>query len=262
MLKTTLDRQNRWMLKPAAIALLLFGAAILVVWYITNNGSMMSMLLLLAGVSVVCLSLMLYFFSPSLYLRSEVAEAMSVSGVKGLRDILGSLLIESKGVYIPASQSGSTRLFIPLSEKQGPEEISTIEPKGSAVFSVLGSGTKGILISPTGNGLYTYTKSIGAFYTDEGIENEIKDIIENSLEMAKDVSVKREEDTIKVNMKGLAIWGMCTGIRKEDPKLCYQIGCPICSLLGCMIVDATGRKARIEDIKAGKDSIEVTFRLI
>src|SRR5512135_2339192 len=83
-LKRKLDAQNRWAIRPAAIALLVLGLAILAIWLMTDSGSSMSMLILLAGITVIALAVLLYFLSPSRFLRSEVADAIALSNARNL----------------------------------------------------------------------------------------------------------------------------------------------------------------------------------
>jgi hypothetical protein len=55
---------------------------------------------------------------------------------------------------------------------------------------------------------------------------------------------------------------MCSDLRKDNPAICEQIGCPICSFLGCMIADATGRKVRAKSISVQGNKIEAAFELL
>ncbi len=102
------------------------------------------------------------------------------------------------------------------------------------------------MLEPPGYRLLAYAREIGATFTDEGLENEMKDALENSLELAGHVAVRREGDEVLVTMGDLANDGMCAAVRKESPGICTQTGCPVCSLVACMIAEGTGRMVRIE----------------
>lgn len=260
-LKHKLDRQSKWSLKPTAIGLAVLGAAVLLLWFLTNDNTTMSLLLMLAGVSLLAIAILLYFLSPSRYLRSEVSEVMAISDVLNIRKILSSLLIDTRGIYLPAGQTGATKLFIPLKELS-PGDAKAVTVKPDQVFNVTDQSSKGLVIYPPGHGLFLYVQRIGALFTEEGLENEIKDVLENSLELASNVSVKIEKDRAIVKMSKIATPGMCVSLRKEDPGICVQMGCPVCSLVGCMIVDGTGKKARIQSAGVEGKTINLTFELI
>jgi hypothetical protein len=260
-LRQKLDAQTRWALKPTAICLAALGLAILALWYLTNDESMMSMLLSLMGVSLLAIAIILYFFTPNRYLRDEVYNAMCETDVVSIRKILSSLLINSRGIYLPAKQAGSTKLFIPLSDSV--EGLGTgAFPVAGAVFNVSDKNLKGILLDPPGQGLFLYTQRIGAYFTPEGLESEIKDVMENGLELVAKVSVKTGDGLVQVELNDIACRGMCESIRETDPVICSQTGCPVCSLVGCMVADGLGRKVRIKDVDVSGRKIRLIIETV
>jgi hypothetical protein len=248
--------RNRITAIAAAFALL--GIALLGLWLLTNDGSSMSMLLSMAGIGIISLSVMLYFFSPSNYLRDTVCDAMAISDIMTINKVLSSLLVESAGIYIPGSD-GVVKVFIPVS-RPGENEIGLIRP-GTDVFDVKGP-VKGISLSPPGYGLFQHAVGIGAVFTPEGLESEVKDVIENGLELAASASVKREGGQVMVSLRDLVSHGMCRSIRAADPNVCMRTGCPICSFVACMIASGTGKKARLKSVNAGDRTINLTYELI
>jgi hypothetical protein len=272
-LKRKLDAQNRWAIRPAAMALVLLGAVIIVlillltggdsldakVRGLMGSGSSVSMLTVLAGITIMALGVLLYFLSPSGYLRTEVADALAQSGTTNIKKVLDSLLIVAQGVYLPAAQAGATRIFIPVSGDAG---LTGVPKATGGVFIPPGTGAGGLMLEPPGYGLLTYSRAIGASFTDEGLENEIKDALENSLELAEGVVVRREQGTITVSVNRLANAGLCEAIRNDSPGTCTQVGCPVCSFVACMIAEGTGRMVRIESVKIKGKALDVTFRLV
>jgi hypothetical protein len=253
-LRRRLDAQNRWSVRPAAIGLSVLGIALLIFWYATDDRSVVSALILLAGVTVLAVAIVLYFLSPSKFLRDDVADALAVSGVTDVGRILSSLMIEGRGIYVPASDAGATKVFIPASGIPG--DI----PSSGNVF--VSGPDKGILLDPPGYGLFSCARRISPPFTDEGLGNEIADLMESGLELARKVTVRREGDRVTVSMTDLVNAGLCSTIRKESPKLCTQIGCPICSFAACMVADGTRRRVRIESVTVSGMTVQATFELL
>jgi uncharacterized membrane protein YidH (DUF202 family) len=253
-LRKKLEMQNRGSVRPAALGLFAFGVALLAFWLATRDGSTQSSLLLLAGLTAVAIAILLYYLSPSRFLRDDVADALAVTGVLDLGRILSSLLIEGRGIYVPASEAGRTKVFVPVAE--APAEI----PLSGGIF-VSGAG-KGILLDPPGYGLLACSRLISPALTEEGLENEIADILENGLELARKVTVTREGNSITVSMADLANAGLCSTVRKENPRLCTQLGCPICSFTACMVADGLRRRVRIEEVEVRGKVVKATFRLL
>lgn len=253
-LRRRLDAQNRWSVRPAAIGLSVLGIALLIFWYATDDRSVVSALILLAGVTVLAVAIVLYFLSPSKFLRDDVADALAVSGVTDVGRILSSLMIEGRGIYVPASDAGATKVFIPASGIPG--DI----PSSGNVF--VSGPDKGILLDPPGYGLFSCARRISPPFTDEGLGNEIADLMESGMELARKVTVRREGDRVTVSMTDLVNAGLCSTIRKESPKLCTQIGCPICSFAACMVADGTRRRVRIESVAVSEKTVHATFELL
>ena len=55
---------------------------------------------------------------------------------------------------------------------------------------------------------------------------------------------------------------MCAAVRKENPGICTQTGCPVCSLVACMIAEGTGRPVRITRANVKNGTVSAEFRLI
>lgn len=249
-----LNAQNRWAVRPAALGLFVLGVALLIFWFATDDRSVVSGLLLLAGLTVLATAIILHFLSPSRFLRDDVADALAISGVTDVYRILSSLMIEGRGVYVPASDAGATKVFVPASGVPGEITVS------GNVF-VSGPG-KGILLDPPGYGLFSCARRISPPFTDEGLGHEIADLMEGGLELVRKASVRREGDRVTVSMTDLVNAGMCASIRKESPKLCTQIGCPICSFAACMVANGTHRRVRIENVVVQGTTVHATFELL
>ncbi len=249
-----LAARARWAAQPVAIGLFALGVIITIFWYATNDRSNVSMLLLLAGLTAVAAAILLYFLSPSRFLRDDVADALALASFMDVGRVLAALMIEGRGVYVPASEAGTARVFVPVGEM-----VDDVPLSGSVFVS---KGSKGMLLDPPGSGLLACTKQISPGFTEEGLGDEIADLLEGGLELARKVTVLREGDRVTVSMSDLANAGLCEAVRRESPKLCTQIGCPICSFAACMIADGTRRRVRIEGVDVVGKTVNATFRLL
>lgn len=238
-LKQMPDVWDKHGLKTAAMATFALGLLIMAVSFITNNGSTMPMFLLLQGVSLVCLSALLYFVSPSRPLSSEVCDAMALTNMQSISSLLSSLSIKTSGIYVPSGETGLIKVLFQTTRNK-----------------------RGMTLMPPGHGLYQYVRSLGASFTEDGLDSEIKDIFKNSLELATDATARVHGDKVSVTIKGLANSGMCSSLRRNDAGLCCQIGCPICSLAGCIIVDALKRNARIAGVSLKDNNVNVIYELL
>lgn len=247
-------------LSSASLALALFGALALLAWWLVNDGSSTSLLLLLSGIGVVTLAILLYFFSPAVQLRAEVSDAMALSSVLSLNRMLTSLLVTSRGIHVPSGQAGAPKLFLPVSASLDESQLAALRP-GDAVFDVSGS-TKGIMLTPPGRGLLAYAHSIGASFTEEGLENEIKDVLENGLEIASRVTVRRNGKQVSVEIKGLACQSLCDAVRREDEGICARTCCPICSFIACMVAEGLDKKVLVESVKVSGGIISITYGVV
>jgi hypothetical protein len=253
-LRKRLEAQNRWAIRPAALGMFAFGAVILAFWLLTRDGSTQSSLLLLVGLTVIAIAILLYFLSPSRFLRDDVTDALAMTSVLNQGKILSSLLIEGRGIYLPASEAGTTKVFVPVAD------TVTEVPTSGGIF-VSGAG-KGVLLDPPGYGLLSCSRLIIPALTEEDLENEIPDLLANGLELVRQAAVKREGGLVTVTMTDLANAGMCSAIRREDPRLCAQLGCPICSFAACLVAEGTRKRVRIEAVEVRGKVVSAAFRLL
>lgn len=238
----------------AAIGLIVF-----ILGYITDNGSTLSAILMLAGVCVLSFSIMFYFFSPRRELRSEVYEAASIPSALAIVDVLSAIHIESNGVYVPASRTGRSRVFLPISDN----DFGSISVISGQVGKVVAgpSGSSGIYITPPGEGLLEYARSIGANFYPDGLEKVVQDLLVNGTELATRAHIRRDGDRVTVTMYNIAYKEMCNAIRRKNPSLCLWIGCPVCSFAGCMVAESANMNARVDGVDVHGDEVKVTYKL-
>ncbi len=217
----------------------------------------LSIILSIAGIGVLLSAILLLLVSPYRLVRGDVCDAEAISCVELIGDMLMPLAGESKGIYMPASHGRPIKVFIPA---RG--ELVREYGKGDGMLSISVSGMEGMLITPPGYSLLEHARSLGAAISAEGMESDIADILAGGMELASGVEVKRDGDSVRVRLHGIAGTPMCRSIRQKKPMVCYQAGCPICSFVACMVTEGTGKPLMVSAIKAEGKDVNITYTLL
>jgi hypothetical protein len=244
-----------------SIALAIVGIVLFIIWWITNNGSTTSLLLLLLGVSIVLLSIFLYFSSPYRYQSSEISDAMAISNALNLYQMLSFIAPGSSAIYLPATQSCDTKAMIMLPEGIDYQRIASAF--GSTYIFKYNSDPASMAISliPPGYGLYEQAVKLGASFSSDNLGNDISDVIKNGLEIASSAYVRQADDQLFVRLENINNAAMCRSVRANAPNICTTIGCPICSLVSCMVANGTGMNAKVTKVETIGRSINLTYKL-
>lgn len=244
--------------KWASAVTALFGIALVGASLMAGGQAMLSMLLSLAGISIFLISILFYFVTPQRMVREDVRDAEIVSSTGLISALLAPIAGDEKGVYIPSSRMGTTWLFIPINRG----DLGDAYGKRGDVMKVSVSGMDGLLITPPGSGLLTYVKSLGATFTDAGLEDEIKDVLVNGTELASRVEVYRDAGRVRVRLYGVVNSLTCRTIREEDRAACARAACPVCSFVACMVAEGTGKPVQVTDVKPDGKALEIIYRLM
>lgn len=242
--------------KWASFLLALFGLVIIAAALLIKSGQTSTILLEYSGVTIFFIAILLYFITPSKLVRSEIFDASSISNTEMVNSLLTPILGEKRGLYVPSSLVGITQVFLQAKNTEICKAFN-----GSDLLNVSNSGRNGVFITPPGYGLYTLARNLGASFTDEGLADEIEDIIVNGMELAPHVDIKRSDDKVLVRVHGLAESPICKTMRQRGVKACVQAGCPVCSFIACMIVEGTGKCAMIHDTKVTGNAMDLTYTL-
>jgi hypothetical protein len=212
---------------------------------------------------MISISILLYFLSPYRYLRNEVSDAMSISNLMFIGNIISSMSIDSNGVYVLNKDGERKNTEIFLSLANGSEDIvSTIFNDNYKDVNIGGVNKKGLSLVPPGYGLYLYAEKMGYKPGLASMESDIKDMVQNNLELASNVTVKKVNNRVIVKMQKVADQYSCNILRRSYPEFCAQYGCPICSLVGCMVVNSLDENVKIESLMVNGDSISMIFKVV
>jgi hypothetical protein len=87
----------------------------------------------------------------------------------------------------------------------------------------------------------------------------IREVAEEILEIAARVVATVEPEEVRVDLLRFSLYPSCRAARAASPDACLLSPCPICSLLACLTVRATGREGRIISIDLDDRSESVTL---
>lgn len=243
----------------ALVVLVIFG--ILLIWasFLENVSSQLAITMALAGISITAASILYFFVSPSRLIDSEVSDAMSLSNAVLVNTLLEPLIGDAKGVYIPSSAIGVTQVLIMT---QDSEFSKAYLDKAASVTGINTGNNSCIFITPPGYGLYSYVESLGASFTHEGLEDQIRDVLVNGLELAPSAEVSYIQGSVQVRINGLSDSPLCKAMRQTGERACKLVGCPICSFIACMVVEGTGMRAMVSNVKLDESAVILTYRLL
>lgn len=251
------DTHVRRRLMIASAAMLVLGLTLFYVSYANGLGHTESLFLTIAGITVVILSILFYYFSPSRFLRNDVCDAMCLTNTEFVYRTLMPLTV-NRPVYVPPGISGDRRTLLLVSE--GGSRDTALNDAGIHVHGP-GFGEQDIFVVPPGYGLMEHAKRLGATFTPEGLEDEMRDVLVNGFELAGKVRVDKSQDRVSVELRNVAGAALCAKLRKSNPGICTGTGCPLCSFVGCMVAEGTGRKAVLDEANARGKKIGLSFRL-
>jgi hypothetical protein len=85
----------------------------------------------------------------------------------------------------------------------------------------------------------------------------------DTLEIMEDFEMKVDGNRIHTKSKGSLYADFCSEIRLTT-RVCSAFGCPMCSAIACLIVDATGTPVVLEEDESTPDGYisETTYKMI
>jgi len=229
-------------------------------------------------------ALLLYIRSEN-YVKRNLLNSTTLPTLTNLNQILTELGYQGNAIYLPPKyfkDPETSKIFISKRKSTNlptPEEIRQEEDK------ILLKNAEGALIIPPGLSLSKlFEKTLGTSFTKvdlEYLQQNLPKLFIEDLEIAENLEIqtkpsktaKKINDSasviqVKYNIIHVKITNsvykdMCKEARKL-PRICGDIGCPICSAIACSIAKASGKPVTIEKTESTEDAkaIEVYYRII
>ena len=206
-----------------------------------------SSILAFIGLGLTFWGALLFYITPTKYVKMELLNAVAPSTLANIEKILSSSKLNDKGIYLPPKylrDFESSLVFIPSKNNKTlpkPEEIDE-----ERLFS---KNPDGLLLTPPGLALSKlFEKELGTSFTRTDInyiQNNLPKLLIEEMEIAENVEVEVKDDLITIEITNHIFNEICKETRKLQ-KTHEAIGCPLSSAIACALAKATGKPITIE----------------
>ncbi len=218
----------------APIVLFLTAILTFTAYMITNRGDMTSALLLLAGFMLLITGILLLTLADKRPLPAKLTEEVAAAGSLDIASMLADLGVTSNTIH--RCLSGDTYVQInPVSG--GP--IPRIPPDGTFISI---DDWNGVQYRSLAEPLMHRLKSTDKLIVPEGNPDLLDTCLsEDTLALADKVLVARNDASVIITLKDFSLTKTCAYLQEASPKCCTMVGCPVCSLLGAILAEGSGR---------------------
>jgi hypothetical protein len=244
-----------------ALILITLSVIIMTVLLFTNRRDITSAILILIAFASFLAGLFIFSFSREEQIDQDVAAAMAVPYTVNLSRVLADLGVSGHAHFIPVPDDGT----FPASVMQfNPVATNVPELIGEDFTFLTKQDGSGVLTIPSGMPLLTMmgqNHSVTIPTTETELFEAMREVNQNLLEVADEVTVIRSDMGIVMTLKNYHLISGCIAARKESPRTCLVAPCPVCSLAGVMVALGIGKRCAMEQvlIDEKEGSIEVYF---
>ncbi len=224
---------------PYAASLILFAASAGSVGLalIIGRGDMTSATLVLTGAVSFVAAVFVLTFTKGEPLDPHLLSLLPAQGTIDIATLCADLGLREDAWYLPP---GSDRAYV---VQVIPATAGTVPLPSDDNSFIIGTQADGVQIIPTGEPLLRWLEEKNALTlppNDNDLFTAIREVCEDTLEVAEHVEVDRTGRTIAVTLSGFRLVPGCIAVRSASPKCCTMVGCPVCSLIACMLAKGSG----------------------
>ena len=259
-LRIELWKQKR---KPSGIAgyaLLLFGAIALI-----SSIPYASFILAFIGLGLTLWGALLLLIRQTKYVKNKLLDSTAMSSLASIGQLIEAINYKGKGIYLPPqylkAYKGGT-IFVPYKKEVIIPPIEEV-----AQEKVFLRNPKGVCLTPPGQSLANlYEDELGTDFATvnlDYLQNNLPKLFVKDLEIAKDLEMNINNNTINVKILNSTYKDLCKEARKLS-NICSSIGCPLCGSIACTLARATGKPIVIEKASLSADgkTIEADYQII
>lgn len=253
-------------LKPTLITsayfapIVLFLAAVLTfaAYIFTNRGDMTSALLILAGFMLLITGVLLLTLADRRPLPVKLTEMLPVTPTLNLAAVLADLGVTSNTIHRFLPSGGHVQIN-PVTGGQIPElskdmTFVSINDWYGVQYQAMGEALLGQLKRE--DNLVIPTGSIAQLGTC------ISEVINDTFSLAEKVTTAATDKSVIITLDEFAMKNTCLALQEASPKCCTMVGCPVCSLMGAILAEGSGRDVESTSAVLEGSTLTVSFALL
>jgi len=223
-----------------------------------------STVLTFIGLTLAFWGCLFVFVLPGGYVKSEIMDHLSSSSLLAINQIIADSNVQGKAIYIPVPKEmylpylpeiKNEFVYIPKSN------LSTEKTMEQAYVKSPG----GLRLSPPGLRLANLMeKKSGLNFHDLSINSigeALPSIITSELEIAREFSIRLEENKILAKIRKPVCEGLCKEVSRMR-QICPHVGCPLSSSIACILTRVTNKPIMIERCSMTNGSIEMVYNIL
>ncbi|MDD3621025.1 MAG: hypothetical protein PHQ81_01300 [Methanofollis sp.] len=239
----------------AGAVLIAAAALVLTIAYFTNRGDLTSATLVLSGIASFVGGVFLLTLSKGEPFDPSYVGALPAAGTINLSRVASDLGLMGDGVYLPHESTRPPLQFIPAGAYHG----ATIKKDFSFATD---DGSEGLVFLPMGLPLLEQLKQDASLMipTEErDLLLCIQEVCSDVLEVAEKTVAERSGDAIVVTLEKFRLLSCCTAVRAESPKCCTMVGCPVCSLVACILAEGFQKACTLSNVQVDEGRGHLTL---
>jgi hypothetical protein len=233
-----------------------FSALILVVAFVADRSDITGAVLIVSGIACFVGGLFVLTLSKGEPVDPAYVGILPAAGTINMSRVASDLGLMGDGIYIP--QNGNSPSVLQLVPAGGFEGA---ELKGDFSFATE-KGSTGLVMIPQGLPLLEQVRRDAGLVvpsSEPKILTSIREVCSDILDIAESTVAVRSGDSIVVTLERYRLFSGCSAVRAESPKCCTMIGCPVCSLIACMLAEGLGRPCTLSRAEADEKSKRITL---
>lgn len=231
-------------------------ALVIVVALVMGRGDMTGAVLVVSGIACFVGGLFVLTLSKGEPVDPAYVGILPAAGTINLSRVASDLGLMGDGIYIPQKGgSPSVLQLVPAGSFEG------ADLKGDFSFATE-KGSTGLVMIPQGLPLLEQIKRDAGLVvpsSEPKVLASLKEVCSDILEIAESTTAVRSGESIVVRLDRYRLFSGCNAVRAESPKCCTMIGCPVCSLIACMLAEGLGRPCTLSRTEADEKNKQLTL---